>query len=84
MGLVALQHVGSSPTSDQTGVPGIARWILNHWATREALDMCYSATPGPCFFWLSPILPNKAGLDGETLHVLFYSFKICCQLVSLR
>ena len=45
---------------------------------------CYSATLGPCFFWLSPILPNKAGLDGETLHVLFYSFKICCQLVSLR
>ena len=42
MGLVAPQHVGSSPTSDQTGVPGIARWILNHWATREALDVLFS------------------------------------------
>ena len=30
MGLVALSHVGSSRTSDQTGVPCIARWILNH------------------------------------------------------
>ena len=25
----------SSPTRDRTWVPCIARWILNHWATRE-------------------------------------------------
>ena len=25
----------SSPTRDQTHVPGIARWVLNHWTTRE-------------------------------------------------
>ena len=25
----------SSPTRDQTHIPWIARWILNHWATRE-------------------------------------------------
>ena len=25
----------SSPTMDQTHVPCIARWILNHWAIRE-------------------------------------------------
>ena len=25
----------SSPTKDQTHVPGIARWVLNHWTTRE-------------------------------------------------
>ena len=37
MGLVALWHVGSSPTRDQTTVPYIARWILNHWTTGEAL-----------------------------------------------
>ena len=35
MGLVASQHVGSSWTTDRTHVPGIGRWILNHWATRE-------------------------------------------------
>ena len=32
MGLV----VGSSQTRDHTGVPYNARWILNHWTTREA------------------------------------------------
>ena len=34
-GLVALQHVGSSPTRDQTCVPCIGRWILSHCTTRE-------------------------------------------------
>ena len=34
--LVVLQHVGSSWTRDRTSVPCIARWILNHWTTREA------------------------------------------------
>ena len=24
-----------SPNGDQTHVPHVARWILNHWATRE-------------------------------------------------
>jgi len=37
MGFVVPQHVGSSWTRDRTGVPCIARWILNHWTTREAL-----------------------------------------------
>ena len=36
MGLVAPSHVGSSWTGDQTCVPCTGRWILNHWATREA------------------------------------------------
>ena len=31
LGLVALRHVGSSWTRDQTHVPCIARQILNHW-----------------------------------------------------
>ena len=35
-GLVAPQHVGSSWTTDRTGVPCIARQILNHWTNREA------------------------------------------------
>ena len=34
-GLVALQHVKSSQTSDGTRVRRIGRWILNHWTTRE-------------------------------------------------
>ena len=36
IGLVAPQHVKSSPTKDQTYVPCIGNWILNHWTTREA------------------------------------------------
>ena len=35
--LVALQHVGSSQTRDQTCVPCIGWWVLYHWATREVL-----------------------------------------------
>ena len=38
MGLVAPQYVGSSRTRAQTHVPCIGRQILNHCATREALD----------------------------------------------
>ena len=35
MGLVAPPYVGSSRTRDQTCVPCIGRWILNHCANRE-------------------------------------------------
>ena len=35
-GLVALQHVGSSWTRDRTCDSCIDRWILYHWAIREA------------------------------------------------
>ena len=34
-GLVAPWHVASSQTRDQTRVPCMGRWILNHWTTRE-------------------------------------------------
>ena len=37
MGFVAPWDVGSSQTRDRVSVPCIARWILNHWAAREAL-----------------------------------------------
>ena len=35
--LVALWHVKSSQTRDQTYVPCICRWILNHWTTGKVL-----------------------------------------------
>ena len=38
-GLVAPRHVGSSQTRARTRVPCIGRWILNHCATREALQL---------------------------------------------
>jgi len=43
-GLVALWHVGSSQTRDQTCVPCTGRQILNHWTTREVLS-CASTNP---------------------------------------
>ena len=42
--LVAPRQEGSSWTRDQTCVPGIGRWVLNHWTTREVLG------------WNSPLL----------------------------
>ena len=41
-GLVAPWYVRSSETMDQTHVPSVARWILNHWTTREAPKRSYS------------------------------------------
>ena len=44
MGLVALWHVGSSQTRDQTHVPCIGRQILNQWTTRgspEQANLCH-------------------------------------------
>ena len=40
VGLVALWHVGSSWTRDWTRISCTGRWILYHWATREAPKLC--------------------------------------------
>ena len=40
-GLVAPRHAGSSQTRARTRVPCTGRHILNHCATREALDVCF-------------------------------------------
>ena len=34
-------HVGSSQIRDRTHMSWIGRWILYHWATREAQEMCF-------------------------------------------
>ena len=36
MSSLAPRHVGSSGIRDGTGVPCIAKWLLNHETTREA------------------------------------------------
>ena len=52
--LVALQPVGFSQTRDQTGVPCIARWLLNHWTTGKAPEkwgfMCVCVWSGGMTF----------------------------------
>ena len=40
--MVALRHMGSSQTRERTGVPCIARQILNRWTTWEALSGWFS------------------------------------------
>ena len=43
-GLVAMRHVGSSQSRDQTCVPCIGRWILNHWTTRETPSLVFCSS----------------------------------------
>ena len=67
MSLVALQHAESSQTKprDQTHVPCIGRWILNHWVTREVLRGIFISTVhATSLLWsakedLSPSEPGK-------------------------
>jgi len=42
-GLVALRHMGSSRSRDQTCVPCIGRWIVNHWTTKEVLEWYFDS-----------------------------------------
>ena len=72
MGLVAPWHVGlSSPPRDQGHISCIARWILNHWTTREVpfahlliglfvFWMSYKSFPS---FNLPFLLPSSIPLD---------------------
>ena len=46
-GLVAPRHVGSSGTRGQVGVPCIAKQILNHRTTREALGFLFTKLTNP-------------------------------------
>ena len=43
-GIVALRHVESSRSRNQTGVPCIGRQIVNHWTTREVLLVYFTHT----------------------------------------
>ena len=51
--LVAAWFVGSSRTRDQTWVSCVGRWILYHWAIKEALKimLIFFFFPSKCFFF---------------------------------
>ena len=56
-GLVAPWHVGSSWTRDQTCVFLIGKQTLNHWTTREIMELIYyihnlCVARLPCWFFL--------------------------------
>ena len=52
-GLVALRHVRSSQTRDQTRVPCTGRPALHPWTTREVLNVFHSRVTST---WLSALL----------------------------
>ena len=66
-GLVALQHVGSSWTRDWTSVSCVGRWILYHWATREAPVWCFDLVL--CCF-------KKMVLKRSHMNILWFFFKV--------
>ena len=53
LGPGALRRVGSSRTRDQTCVPCIGRWVLNHWTTEEVPDIFSLDTCTSFFFSFS-------------------------------
>ena len=74
-GLVAPQHVGSSWIMDRTGVPCIARQILNHWTNREALVVSFYtyslSTQGAFLSWM-----NVEFYHAFFLHLLIWSYMV--------
>ena len=77
VGLIALWHVGSSQIRDQTRVPCIGRWILNHWTTREV--HCFSVFET----WFPSSLDQFLAIFQNVPHLksFFYSnFKIIFEM----
>ena len=50
----------SSPIKDQTHIPCIGRWILNHWTTREVPILIFFKGSPEVFYYL---LPNSLLID---------------------
>ena len=71
-GLVGPQHGGSSQTRDQKHVPCIARWILNHWTTREALLALLQSY----FFHYCMMRVLQIHQDRQAMDHLSYSLKL--------
>ena len=65
MGFVALQHVGSSQTRDQTHVPCIGGLILNHWTTGPVLQACFNQQSENHFYPFSLLLFDQKGLSNQ-------------------
>ena len=65
LGFVALQHVGSSQTRDQTHVPCIGRLIVNHWTTRAVLQACFNWQSENHFCPFSLLQFDQKGLSNQ-------------------
>ena len=77
MGLVAPWHVGSSQTRARTRVPCIGRQILNHCATREALEsfLVFCILLGICSFLLGYLFFWHTGAYSSFYSISFLFFR---------
>ena len=74
MGLVALQHVESSWSRDPIHVSCIGRWILYHWATREALKVKVLVTQ----LCLTLCSPMDCSPPGSSVHGILWARILEC------
>ena len=72
-GSAALWHVGSSQTRGRIHVSCVGRWVLYHWATREALSILFfkftnfAVPPGILVPWPG-IKPNPPMMEAQSLN----------------
>ena len=59
-GLVVPRHVGSSQIKARTHVPRIGRWVLYHWAAREALYTLWNVVEIECWQPTPVFLPGES------------------------
>ena len=72
-GLLTPWHVGSSWTGDQTHVPCISRWILNHWTTGEVLIHVFYTWERT---YINPNFPIHPILPHGHMSILYICFSI--------
>ena len=69
MGLVVPWRVGSSQTRNLTGVPCVARWIHNHWTTREAQKWTFKkANKWESWSWINILIQLRI-INSETTYL---------------
>jgi len=49
----------SFPTRDQSQVPGLGKWVLNHWTAREVVEPLVSACPPAASAQMPFFLPSQ-------------------------
>ena len=81
-GLVATQNVGSSWTKDQTHIPCIGKWILNHWTTRDVQFAYFYLLDSSNSYAKFPTLALASMMvKPDFVRVLLYIF-CCCSFWS--
>ena len=73
MGLVAIQHVGSSWTKDPTCIPCANRWILSHWTSREVPSHAFLCMERVWTYWSHPY----------DIHLNYFRKTSCLLLLEL-